>query len=505
MLRPWRFVMDLKRESNQPIYLQIATAIILDIQRGRLGSGSVLPSSRSLAVSLGVNRKTVVLAYDELASQGWINSDTTRGSFISSELPPADPQDPRTSRPQRLAQLCKAPDYSLALTGEAFEYPVEDTRVMSFDDGLADVRLMPVEELARAWRRAVIATARRNPSYGDARGTGQLRQAVSEMLNIERGMATRPENICIVRGSQMGIFVAAKILIRPGDVVVVESLSYPPAREAFRAAGADVVSVDLDEHGLRVDALEMLCRRRKVRAIYLTPHHQLPTTVLLKPERRLRLLLLAEQFGFVTIEDDYDHDFHFTHRPVLPLASMDAGAKTIYIGSLSKLLSPTMRLGYMAAPAPVIDAAARQITLIDRQGDPVTEIAVAELIAQGALRRHANKARRVYAHRRQYFADLLNENFLGDVTFALPDGGLALWVKFNDHVDMARLTNAARAVHLRFLAAQVFSFTAQPLPAARLGYAKLNRTEMNQAVSRLKRAMTAAKGPEITRRRSIGQ
>jgi GntR family transcriptional regulator / MocR family aminotransferase len=497
--------MNLNRESNQPIHLQIATAIILDIQRGRLGCNSVLPSSRSLALGLGVNRKTVVLAYDELASQGWINSDTTRGTFISSELPPVSPQDPRTSRPQRLPQMCKAPDYSLALTGDAFEYPVQDTRVMSFDDGLADVRLMPVEELARAWRRAVIATARRNPSYGDARGTEQLRGAVSEMLNIERGMATRPDNICIVRGSQMGIFLAAKILIRPGDVVAVESLSYPPAREAFRAAGADVVSVDLDEHGLRVDALELLCRRRKVRAIYLTPHHQLPTTVLLKPERRLRLLLLAEQFGFVTIEDDYDHDFHFTHRPVLPLASMDAGAKTIYIGSLSKLLSPTMRLGYMAAPAPVIAAAAQQITLMDRQGDPVTEIAVAALIAQGSLRRHANKARRIYAQRRQYFADLLNENFPDDITFVLPEGGLALWVNFSDHVDIARLTAAARAVHLRFLAAQVFSFTAQPLPAARLGYAKLNAAEMNQAVSRLKRAMIAAKGPELARRRSVGK
>jgi GntR family transcriptional regulator/MocR family aminotransferase len=505
MLRPWQFVMDLNRESNHPVYLQIATAIILDIQRGRLGSGSVLPSSRSLAVSLGVNRKTVVLAYDELVSQGWINSDTTRGTFISSELPTVNPQTPHTSRARRLTQMRKTPDYSLALAGEPFEYPTEDTRVMSFDDGLADVRLMPVEELARAWRRAVIAMARRNPSYGDARGTEQLRRAVSVMLNIERGMATRPENICIVRGSQMGIFIAAKILIRPGDVVVVESLSYPPAREAFRAAGAEVVSVDLDEHGLRVDALELLCRRRKVRAIYLTPHHQLPTTVLLKPERRLRLLLLAEQFGFVTIEDDYDHDFHFTHRPVLPLASMDAGAKTIYIGSLSKLLSPTMRLGYMAAPAPVIDAAARQIMLVDRQGDPVTEIAVAALIEQGALRRHANKARRIYAQRRQYFANLLNDSFRDDVTFVMPEGGLALWVNFDNRMNIAHLTAAARAAHLRFLAAQIFSFTAEPLPAARLGYAKLNQAEMDQAVSRLKRAMIAAKRPEFARRRSGGK
>ena len=386
------------------------------------------------------------------------------------------------------------PRYALAGVAEPFEYPVEDSRIISFDDGLADVRLMPVEELARAWRRAAIATARRNPSYGDARGTAQLRHALSVMLNIDRGMATRPDNICIVRGSQMGIFVAAKILIRPNDVVVVESLSYPPARETFRAAGAEVLAVDLDEQGLRVDALEQLCRRRKVRAIYLTPHHQLPTTVLLKPERRLRLLLLAEKFGFVIIEDDYDDDFHFTHRPALPLASMDAGANTIYIGSLSKLLSPTLRLGYVAAPAPVIEAAAQQITLIDRQGDPITEIAVAELIEQGSLRRHANKSRQIYGQRRDYLSDLLKEDFAEDIEFSLPEGGLAVWVRFNKQIDMARQMAASQVVHLRFLPAQTFSFTAEALPAARLGYAKLNRSEMDQAAWRLKRAITAATG-----------
>jgi GntR family transcriptional regulator / MocR family aminotransferase len=312
------------------------------------------------------------------------------------------------------------------------------------------------------------------------------------MLNSERGLATAIDNICMVRGSQMGIYVAAQILVEPGDIVVTESLAYPPAWAAFRAAGAEVVAVDLDAHGMRMDQLEKLCRRRKVRAVYVTPHHQFPTTVLLRVDRRLRLLLLAEQFGFAIIEDDYDHEFHFTHRPMLPLASIDRYGKVIYIGSMSKLLSPSLRLGYVVAPARVIECASAQVTMIDRQGDPVTENAVAELMQAGDIRRHANKARRIYGQRRESLAAILNNNFSEDLDFILPEGGLAVWVRFRKHIDTTKLLAAAEAVHVSLLAGDTFSLSSAPVSAARLGFACFDEKEMQEASRRLRKALTMA-------------
>jgi GntR family transcriptional regulator/MocR family aminotransferase len=246
-----------------------------------------------------------------------------------------------------------------------------------------------------------------------------------------------------------------------------------------------------------MDQLEALCRRRRVRAVYVTPHHQFPTTVSLKPERRLRLLLLAEQFNFAIIEDDYDHEFHFSHRPLMPLASMDRRGKVIYIDSMSKLLSPSLRLGYLVAPARVIESAATYILMIDRQGDPVTERAVAELTQAGEIRRHANKARRVYAQRRKHLAEILTEHFSDELDFILPDGGLAVWARFRKPMNMQKLIAAAETARIRFLVAQEFACDFTSISAIRLGFACFDAEEMNEAGRRFKHALIAARSRRI--------
>jgi GntR family transcriptional regulator / MocR family aminotransferase len=311
------------------------------------------------------------------------------------------------------------------------------------------------------------------------------------MLNLDRGLTTTPDNICLTRGSQMAIYLAARILAGSKDTVVIEELSYPPARESFRAAGAEVVSVGLDAHGMRVDELEAICRKKRVRAVYITPHHQFPTTVLMKPERRLRLMSLAEQFGFAIIEDDYDHDFHFSHQPMLPLASADPWGKVVYIGSMSKLLTPSLRLGYLAAPKSFIDRAAAEIMLIDRQGDPATELAVAELIATGELHRHIRKAMKLYAERRLHFAEILRERLGAIVDFDLPEGGLAVWVRFQKPIDFDALLSAARAKGVQFLPGTSFVTSGQPIHATRLGFASMNAAEIDTATRRLHRAIAS--------------
>jgi GntR family transcriptional regulator/MocR family aminotransferase len=485
VLRPWNLKILVRRDATTPLYLQIVYCLIDEIRRGRLSCGAALPGTRELAQGLQVNRKTVVQAYTELQAQGWVESERTRGTFVSSHLPVIAPDGAqRTGMPE-------APDFRMIAEGPNIPLMLPAPNVLIFDDGAPDTRHLPVNPLARAYRHALLRRARRNSlSYADPRGTLTLRSAVSAMLNLDRGLSSTPDQICLTRGSQMAIYVTARILVGRGDAVVMEELSYPPARESFRSAGAEVVGVGLDSQGMRVDELERICRRRPVRAVYLTPHHQFPTTVLLPPARRLRLFALAAQFGFAIVEDDYDHEFHFAHQPMLPLASADPDGRVVYIGSMSKLLSPSLRVGYLAAPKSFIDRAAAEIMMIDRQGDPATEEAVAELIAIGEVHRHTRKVLKLYRERRAALASALREELAGTVDFDLPDGGLAVWVRFAESIDLTRLAQLAREERLHLLPGSAFALTPRRVQGARLGFARLDALELKRATQRLRAALT---------------
>lgn len=485
MLRPSEMSLTIDRDQKTPPYLQIVHAVIEDIRRGRLQPGGALPSSRDLADALEVNRKTVILAYDELTAQGWLTPERGRGTFVSRSLPTAQPAA-FAFRPVEAPRVPDEPDFRLPGQKTRVDFLLPEPGVLMFDDGAPDTRLVPVTEMARAYRRSLLALSRDNQlGYGDPRGTWALRSSISAMLNAERGLNTTAETICLTRGSQMAIFIAARVLTQPGDTTVLESLSYPPAREAFLANGVEVVTAHVDANGMRLDELEKICRRKRVRCVYLTPHHQFPTTVLLPPERRLRLLALADQFGFAIIEDDYDHDFHFSHRPMLPLASVDQWGKVAYIGSLSKLLTPSLRSGYIAGATRFVDRVAEEILLIDRQGDPATERAVAEMMEAGEIRRHARKVLRIYDERRMLFADLLKRHFGSAIEFDVPDGGLAFWVRFNETVDVGELVAGAAAHGVKVLPGATYSMSGEPTSGLRLGFASLNEQELAEAVARL--------------------
>jgi GntR family transcriptional regulator/MocR family aminotransferase len=487
MLRPWTPNIIIRRKGEASLHQQIVHALIEEIRTGRLSPGSALPGSRKLADQLEVNRKTVVQAYEELIAQGWLTADITRATFVSADFPVME-QAPSGSR-SRTASVVAEPDFPLRMRAPSLAYVSPAEGALTFDDGAPDTRLAPIEVLARAYRRALLDAVKANRlGYGDPKGSVRLRRAVSTMLNLDRGLSCTPENICLVRGSQMGIYIAARLLVRPGDVVVMEALSYPPAREAFLAAGAEIATVELDGQGLKLDHLERLCRKRRVRAVYITPHHQFPTTVVLRPERRLYLMTLAEQFGFAVVEDDYDHEFQFDHRPMLPLASADQGHKVIYIGSMSKLLTPSLRVGYMHASTSVIERAAAEVMVIDRQGDPATEAAVAELMETGAIKRHTRHVLKHYAERRACLANLLESRFRDDVEFTLSAGGLAIWVSFKDTIDVARLAQAGRLRKVGLTPGSAFSMANEVIQGARLGFGSLNASEIAMAVDRLAQA-----------------
>jgi len=491
MLRPWKITLGerINPDRPTPIYLQIVHAVIHEIERGRLLSGTFLPSSRDLAQLLSVNRKTVVLAYEDLIAQGWLTSRGTRGTMVATLHGDDKPALPAVARRQAEAER--------DLPAYRFQPPPERPLAWSadggikLDEGSPDGRLFPVDVLSRAYRTAIKRAARTGClSYRDPRGTSHLRETIAEMLKAERGLTVTPEHICITRGSQHGIFLATQLLIATGDTVLVEKLTYEPAITAFAARGARIVPVGLDKQGVDVDDVEKACRKHRVRAIFLTPHHQFPTTVALRPERRLRLLELARQFDFALIEDDYDHEFHFESQPLLPMASY-APARVIYVGSLSKLLLPALRIGYIAAPPPLIDAIAHQVSLIDGMGNSFTEDAAAELIESGELRRHARKATQVYAERRTHFATALGELLGGRAEFRVPDGGLAFWLRFPEADTLDRIERAAPALGLRFANSRSFATSDRVDRGLRLGFASLTPEEARNALGLLARAADA--------------
>jgi GntR family transcriptional regulator/MocR family aminotransferase len=266
--------------------------------------------------------------------------------------------------------------------------------------------------------------------------------------------------------------------------VAVEALGYRPAWGAFAAAGATIAPVPVDREGLRVDAIP-----EHVRAIYVTPHHQYPTTVTLSAARRLALLDLARRRRIAVIEDDYDFEFHYDGRPVLPLASADRAGVVIYIGTLSKILAPGLRLGFLVATPDTVARLTALRTLADRQGDPAIEAAVAELLEDDEVQRHARRVRRIYRDRRDAICEAIAKELSSALEVTPPAGGMALWAKVAPEIDVDTLAERAMNRGVAFMTARRFAFDGRARPFARLGFAALDPRELREAIMRIQSAL----------------
>jgi len=484
-MRAWNFSLSLS--DGMPRFLAIARALTDDIRRGRLQPGAPLPGSRTLAGSIGVHRNTVLAAYRELEAEGWLVTRPGGGTFVSTALPDVKPR--RFSAAARGAMPAR-PGFDLGLPCERVDLaPPLPKGTLSLAGGQPDVRLLPAALLARAYRRVLGAQGPALLTYGDPRGHVRLRRALSAMLAATRGVACDEDTLIVVRGSQMALDLTARALIVPGDTVAIEELGYRPAWTALELAGARLQPLPVDEEGLRVDALEALCSKQRVRAVYLTPHHQYPTTVGLAAGRRLELLRLARRHRLAIVEDDYDNEFHFEGRPTLPLASADESGVVVYIGTLSKILAPGLRLGFIAAPRLLVDRLATLRMGMDRQGDQAIECAVAELVEDGEVQRHARRMRRIYQARRDALAAAIEQQLSGIVSFARPAGGMALWAAVAPKVDVEAWSAAAFAAGVAFFPARRFAFDGRSRPFARLGFAALTEAELQEAVRRMAAAL----------------
>lgn len=474
-----------------------------DIRAGVLAPGSRVASTRELSVKLGVHRNTVVAAYRELLSEGWLTTRAGAHTSVAESLPEDLPK--RLRKAARTAPVpldeagfsfSGAPAISLDRGGDgaagppmAFPDRPRGHRVLSLSEGAPDARLLPTALLARSYRRALRDP--RNLEYRSALGHPRLRSALVSMLHTQRHLHLREDNVLATAGSQMALDLVAEALLQKGTTIAVEAMGYAPAWGVFARHGAKIVAVPVDREGIVVEKLEKLCAQRAIAAVYVTPHHQYPTTVTLSPSRRLALFELARRARFAIIEDDYDHEYHYGGRPILPLASEDRAGNVVYVGTLSKIVAPGLRLGYVAAPASLIRDLATRRFLRDRHGDPAMECALAELLEDGDIARHVWRTRRVYLARRDALVSALEEMFSEELSFVVPFGGMALWAKAHAKLDVdawaLRASSAKVPVYLR--TGLHFAFDGKPAPFVRLGFAYLREEEMREGLETLRRAL----------------
>lgn len=470
MLRPWNIQLYLDKSSSKALYLQIADHIIELIKNGTFTPKYALPSSRVLATELGVNRNTVIKALDLLIAEGWAVSAERKGLFVASTTM-------MQGGNKSVNRRCQA-------SKEVLPY-----QQVKFDSGLPDVKLAPIDELARAYRQIFSRNVRLNlMQESSPLGALKFREAVAIMLNQTRGMSALAQQVCITRGSQMALYLIAHTLFDEGDVVLVENPGYAPAWETFKHAGATLMPIGVDKEGMQVDSIEQILLNTSIKAVYTTPHHQYPTTVTLSLARRLKLVELSNQYGFTIIEDDYDSDFHFGQRPVAPISSLSLAQNIIYIGTMSKLVSASLRVGYFIASPQFIEKVSHLRSIIDLQGDNIMEYAILELVESGALKRHIRKASKIYLSKRNLVATLLDKYLADKVEYNLPEGGLAFWISLKKEQDMTLLRNRLEKLHVSILPTSNYSFDV-PVLGIRLGYGSLSEEQLEEGISKLAKVL----------------
>ena len=416
-----------RRNLSGQTYREIREAILT----GRIRAGDRLPPSRELADRIGVSRNTVLVVYDRLRSEGFLEARIGSGTFVGADV-----------RPRAASGVTDSPLRARTLwdrIGEGRDLSASDP---PFDlrPGIPDATCFPFAP----WRALMSRQLRpravgRGAPIGPA-GHPALREAVADHVGVSRAVRARPDDVFVTNGSQQALDLIGRVLLEPGDAVALEDPGYPFARRTFQAQGLRVVPVPVDGEGLVVEAIP-----DGVRLVYVTPSHQYPLGMALSMERRQALLAWARGADAAIVEDDYDSEFRYDGRPLEPLHGMDGSGRVLYVGSLSKVMLPTLRLGFVVAP-PSLHAALRKArAAMDFHTAVPVQAAAAEFIGDGLLAKHVRRMRRIYAERHRCVVETLRQRFDGRLTPLPSNGGLHLTAILNAPVEDTDLAIAERA------------------------------------------------------------
>ena len=484
---PYKTSIFLDRNSKQPLYLQLSNQLMELIKNRVLTPGAKLPGSRTLADQLALHRKTVIASYDELLLQGWIESIPKKGTYVHQSIPLLQQKEIAADS---LGSYAEKSGFSFLKDTLLERRPIQKPANLYYlNDGVSDTRLTPIKAIAKEYR--ALANYKRtldDIGYGTTYGNSELRTVLVDYLNKTRGLHITKEQLLITRGSQMALYLSSRILFEPDARVIVGETNYIAADLTFEYAGAQLLRVPVDANGLDTDAIAALCKKQRIKAVYVTSHHHHPTTVTLTAERRMHLLNLARTYNFAIIEDDYDYDFHYDHAPILPLASHDQNGNVIYVGSICKTVAAAYRVGYLIAPKNFVDQCAKLRRFVDRQGDSLLEATFARFIKNGDLDRHIRKVLKIYADRRTLFCTLLEKNFGTAIAFEAPKGGMAVWVRLNKKYSWGAIAKSAKTNGLIIGDWERYDMAKQGHNGIRIGFAAYNKIEIHAILKKLKLA-----------------
>jgi GntR family transcriptional regulator / MocR family aminotransferase len=424
------------------LYRQLRDAVL----DGRLRDGERLPATRELASRLAVSRNTVAGAYERLTAEGFLAAQVGAGTFVR-----AGNARSRSRRSAPAGVIMPRPvwrELAASTTSEAAT-PAYDFRI-----GIPDGRLFPVPTWRRLLNRQLRTSMLTDARYRAPGGHPDLRAAIARHLGVSRSVRAAAEDVLVTRGAQQAVDLVARVLVGPGDCVVVEDPGYPPVRHLMQSLGARVVPVPVDDEGLVVDALP-----RQARLVYTTPSHQFPMGVAMSLARRRALVEWAAQNRSAVIEDDYDTEFRYTPRPLEPLQTLDRHGRVIYVGTFAKSMLPLLRTGFLVAPASLRPALLTARQLSDWHGDRPTEAALAAFLDEGFLARHVRRAGSTYAERRTALLTAV-EAHLADWFAPAPSAAglhIALRTRPEASVDVNGLVQRAAAAGIGVQALSDFS------------------------------------------------
>jgi GntR family transcriptional regulator/MocR family aminotransferase len=481
-----------RKVSQIPMHRQIYEKMRQAILSGDLPAKSRIPSSRNLAQQLGISRMTVVNAYDQLFAEGYLEGIIGAGTFVASALPEELLQTPKTlavktavfSRELNLSKQGR-------LIAQGFDDVLrehEETKFIPFQNGLTAVDSFPFD----TWARIAVRQHRQASSAtllnGDLAGFRPLRETLAAHLKSARGVACEPEQIIITAGTQQALALIAAVFLDPNDEIWMEDPGYLSARNLFALSRAKIIPVPVDEDGLNLKAAYE--QSQKPRLIYVTPSHQYPLGVTMSLARRLSLIEAARATGAWIIEDDYDSEYRYCGHPLAALQGLDQGGRVLYVGTFSKTIFPTLKLGCLVVPPDLVDVFTSGRILSGAQSPLINQAILAEFIAEGHFARHVRRMRTLYEERQQILVEAVKRNLSGLVEMKADDAGMHLVGWLPDDIDDGEAAQKAALQNIRFQSISDSSINKYPRNGLVFGYAAFDEKQIKRGVGKLTRVLT---------------
>ncbi len=468
-------MLDLDRATDQPLFRQIYGAIRERILLGRLGPGVRLPASRHLAGDLGVARTTIVLAYEQLLAEGFLQGRGSAGTFVSTLTLPRRP--PRRSAPTETLPTVERKATQAVPDGAVLPRP--------FRIGEPALDLFPTHVWARLYARRARTSSGAFLGYGAGAGYWPLRRAIAEYSAASRGVRAAAEQVVLVRGAQQAVDVIARVLLEKGDKVWCEDPGYPLVRRLFELAGSVAVPIPVDRDGMMVD--RGVARAPDARLAYVAPSHQFPVGCVMSLERRLALLAWAARAKAWIIEDDYDSEFRYPGPAIASLQGLDRADRVIYVGTFSKTVFPALRLGYLIVPPHLVDRFARTRLAVDHLAPTLEQAALADFIEEGHFTRHLRRMRSAYSERQSALLTAAERECGDMMTIEPADAGMHAigWLSMRGADDQA-ISERALALGIEAPALSSYCAGIKLPPALLLGFAAIRPRTMAPALRKLR-------------------